>query len=172
MLETLVAMAIVAILAAVGVPSFVSFVDNQQRLSGTNELAYSLTLARSEALKRAEFVTVCRSADGSSCAGAGGDWSAGWIVFSNTGSANATTREAGEPILHSYANIPGDILFATDDLAAGALTYLPSGDVGLQVSWTWCDDRGATEARAVNVDQAGRSRVAAADADGNALVCP
>lgn len=172
MLETLTCMAIVALLAAVGVPSFMNFVDNQNRLAGTNELAYSLGLARSEALKRAEFVTVCRSADGSSCAGAGNDWSVGWIVFANTGSANAATRDAGEPVLHSYANVPGDVGLDTSDLAAGLLVYLPSGDLGVDASWTWCDDRGAADARAVNVDQTGRARVADVDVDGNALVCP
>jgi type IV fimbrial biogenesis protein FimT len=172
LLELLIAITIVALVAAIGVPSFSNFVDNQNRLSGTNELAYTLSLARSEALKRAEFVTVCRSTDLSACAGAGGDWTTGWIVFANTSSANAATREAGEPILYSYSAVPDDVDFVTDDLAAGLLTYQPSGDLGIDATWTWCDDRGAGDARAVNVDQAGRARVAALDVDGNALVCP
>lgn len=172
LLELLCSIAIVAIVAAFGVPSFTSFIANQNRLSGTNELAYSLSLARSEALKRGEFVTVCRSADQSSCAGAGNDWATGWIVFSNATSATAATRDAGEPVLHGYAGIPNDIDFVTGDLATGVLTYQPSGDLGIDATWTWCDDRGAERARAVTVDQAGRSRVAELDVDGNALVCP
>lgn len=171
LLELLIAMTIVAILAGVGVPSFTNFVANQNRLSGTNELSYTLALARSEALKRSQFVTVCRSVDQSSCAGAGGDWSDGWIVFANTAIANAATRDAGEQILHSHVGIPDDVLFGTGDLAAGFLTFQPSGDVGIDATWTWCDSRGAEQARSVTVDQAGRARVSDVDVDGNALDC-
>ena len=43
----------------------------------------SALLARSEAIKRNATVTLCRSADGLSCAASGG-WQQGWIVKSGT----------------------------------------------------------------------------------------
>lgn len=172
LLELLIAMAVAGIVAAVGVPAFRAFSQNQNRLTGTTELAYTLGYARSEAIKRAQFVTVCRSVDQSSCSGAGADWTVGWIVFSNTAAANATVRNAGEPVLHSFATFPANIALSTADLAPGLLTFRPSGDLGISATWTWCDARGAAEARGVVVDEAGRARVSDVDANGDALVCP
>jgi type IV fimbrial biogenesis protein FimT len=59
-----------------------------------NGLLGDLQFARSEALKEGNGVTACVSADGATCTG-GGDWSPGWIVFSDPNS-NATV-DAGPP---------------------------------------------------------------------------
>jgi type IV fimbrial biogenesis protein FimT len=58
--------------------------------SSISSLATALRLARSEATKRGEQVTVCardpKAAQGEvACAPAGLDWSAGWIVFVDHG---------------------------------------------------------------------------------------
>ena len=51
--------AVVAIIAAVGLPSLTSFVENQQLNSVTQTVNNTLTLARLEALKRQQAVRVC-----------------------------------------------------------------------------------------------------------------
>lgn len=80
LIELLVAMSILTILLAVGVPSFSQFTANSRLESYANTLFSHMSLARSEAVKRNARVVVCKSSDNSTCAGSG-DWSQGWIVF-------------------------------------------------------------------------------------------
>lgn len=77
LIELLVALSILAVVMTVGVPSFVTLAHNSQTSTLSADLILALTLARSEAIKRGTTVTVCASADGSTCAE---DWSLGWIV--------------------------------------------------------------------------------------------
>jgi type IV fimbrial biogenesis protein FimT len=61
-------------------PSFRDFTRSNQVTSTNNDLVTALNLARSEALRRSTGVTVCSSANGTSC-GLAKDWGSGWIVF-------------------------------------------------------------------------------------------
>ena len=79
LIELMVTMAVLAILAVVAVPSMTMLI-NGNRLSGMNdELTASVQLARSEAIRRNARVTLCGSADGTTCA-AVTDWDR-WIVL-------------------------------------------------------------------------------------------
>lgn len=94
--ELLVVSAIVAILLGIAIPSY-KYVTTSYRMSAeANGLLGDLQLARSEALKQGNGVTVCVSSDGASCTG-GADWSPGWIVFSDPNS-NATV-DGGERLI-------------------------------------------------------------------------
>lgn len=84
LVELMIVLALVAILATIGVPSFTSFVINNRLTAQANELVSALNLARSEAIKRNRRVTVCRSNNGAGC---GGTWNDGWIVFVDDGAA-------------------------------------------------------------------------------------
>ena len=54
-------------------------IRNNQLSAGTNELVSALILARSEALKRSQNVSVCASTSQTSCSGS--DFATGWLVF-------------------------------------------------------------------------------------------
>ncbi len=82
LLELMVTVAVVAILAAVATPSLVSVVNSNRLATQANELVASLQIARSEAIRLNNTVTLCRSTDGASCAAAG-PWTR-WIVISGT----------------------------------------------------------------------------------------
>jgi type IV fimbrial biogenesis protein FimT len=87
LVEMLMTMAIAAIVMALAVPSF-RYVTNSNRIAGEiNGLLGDLQLARAEAIKEGRNVTVCVSANGTSCT-ISTSWQSGWIVFSdpaNTG---------------------------------------------------------------------------------------
>lgn len=76
LLELLVVVAIVGILAAIAVPSFRSLTQSQQVKTASFELFASLSLARSEAIKRNSNVTLTPVSGG---------WQAGWNIASNSG---------------------------------------------------------------------------------------
>lgn len=67
--EMMVTVAILAILLGIALPSFTTFIEDQRVKSVASELHSSITLARSEALKRNASVTL---------APRDGGWSAGW----------------------------------------------------------------------------------------------
>jgi prepilin-type N-terminal cleavage/methylation domain-containing protein len=80
LIEMAVTVAIVAIVAAISTPSFLSFIQSNRVQSEVNSMVNSLQLARSEAIKRGQSVSICPSSNGSSCLGAI-TWNVGWLVF-------------------------------------------------------------------------------------------
>ncbi len=80
LLEAMIALAIIATLLLVAVPSF-----NSIRLSAvvteiSNEMVASVQLARSEAIKRNGVARLCASTDGATCSSSAG-FSEGWVVL-------------------------------------------------------------------------------------------
>ena len=77
LVELMVVISIIAILAAVAIPSFQSLIRNQRVKSASYNLFASLTLARSEAIKRNADVTIAPVTVGS--------WQDGWQVSADDG---------------------------------------------------------------------------------------
>jgi prepilin-type N-terminal cleavage/methylation domain-containing protein len=112
LVEMLVVMAISAILVAAAVPSFRSIIASSRASSASGTLLSNLEFARSEAIRRNQNVTVCRStnADAPEAALAcsetaaagfdGNDWGSGWIVFAKAGvGVNVSAFEFGQDFL-------------------------------------------------------------------------
>ena len=126
LLEALIAMGIVAILAAVGIPSFQNMSVGRIVRGQVDDLAGSIRLARTEALKRGIPVTICRSsapeAVSPTCA-AGADWSSGWIVFADRNARGVV--DANDTVIRvqpTYTNSGGITRTGTQ-----AITFLPAG---------------------------------------------
>jgi type IV fimbrial biogenesis protein FimT len=83
LVESLVALAITSTLASVALPNLKGFSQGKASETSASALGSALRLAKSEAMKRGEQVTVCAREAGlqHTCAASGKDWSAGWIVF-------------------------------------------------------------------------------------------
>lgn len=85
MIELMVVVAIVAILATLAAPSFVDILRRNRLSAAVSALQVSLSLARSEAVKRGADARVTVAANT-----AAGVWTNGWTVFvDGTGTANA-----------------------------------------------------------------------------------
>lgn len=82
LIEVMLVVAIVAVLATIAVPSFVSVINNTRMSGEINSVVRALNFARSEATKRGQLVSVCPSS-GTSCASAS-DWTSGWQVLLNS----------------------------------------------------------------------------------------
>jgi type IV fimbrial biogenesis protein FimT len=86
LVETMVALAVSGVLAATGLPQLSGLMGAKAVEGSVSSLATALRLAKSEAMKRGEPVSVCAmdpqaDARNLACAPSGKDWSAGWIVF-------------------------------------------------------------------------------------------
>lgn len=125
LIELLVTVAVAAIVLVVAVPSFADLIKNNRLTAATNDLIASLSLARSEAVKRELRVTVCKSADGASCVTTG-EWEQGWIVFTDD-KANVGVVDGGEVLLRVHEAIPGAVTMSGNNNVVNYISYVASG---------------------------------------------
>ena len=136
-----------------------------------NELIMAFNYARSEAVKQARHITLCKSENGASCSNRAG-WEGGWIIFANNSSADTATVDVGETILRTHSALSGSLTLRSPDVAANFVAYRPTGQASVAGTFTLCDHRGADTARAVVLNMAGRPRIAHTQLDDAALTCP
>src|ERR1700678_1988159 len=127
LMELLMTIAIAAIVATIGIPSF-RYVTNSNRIAAeVNGLLGDLQFARAEAIKGGQPVTVCMAKGGTTCATAGAAWQSGWIVYSNpTGTGKNTTTPAAGSILRIQNTFTSTDTF-TAAPAYSAITYNREG---------------------------------------------
>ncbi len=81
LIELMVAIAIVAIIGSIGVPSFRQAMQAQQTESQREALLNSITTARQTAQQHSLPVLLCPSTNASSCSSSSSDWSKGWLAY-------------------------------------------------------------------------------------------
>jgi type IV fimbrial biogenesis protein FimT len=168
LLELVFAIAVAGTLIVVATPAFEAFVLNSRRTANVNAFVVAVQLARSEAAKRARTVVLCKSADSETCGGDDVRYDAGWIVFVDVDEKRPPQRSESEPLL--YVHRPdGGMSIGSNRPYFEFRAFRRRSTNG---TVTFCDRRGAAEARAVIVSYTGRPRAAAVDASGRALICP
>jgi type IV fimbrial biogenesis protein FimT len=95
MIELLITIVVITILLALGVPSYQEFIKNNRVTAQTNDFVSAVQLARSEAVKRGVGAVLCASTDQATCDVTDGNWSSGWIVFSDLGLDGAPNTGTG-----------------------------------------------------------------------------
>jgi type IV fimbrial biogenesis protein FimT len=165
--EVLVTIAIVAVLTGSSIPAFREMRRNAARTREVNQFVQAVHLARGEAMKRNDVVSLCPSSDGQWCSANGASWKGGWILFANRDHDAPAARDAGENLLQVYpAWHEGDIVANRTTLSFRAF-----GQSGVTATFTFCDDRGSAAARAVIISQTGRPRIAERSSSGASLTC-
>lgn len=179
LIELTIVVALLAILAAMALPSFQGFIASNRLTADSNELLAALNLARSEAVRTQRRVILCRVAtsgglvtltasSGCVTASDGAPWQ-GWAVFVDNDSDGAF--DAGETLLRSQAITASGLVFSSDNTLGGAgnrIVFRPDGlaravdSAALQAAQvTVCDSSGAlTAENARNVALQSGSRIA------------
>lgn len=149
LLEVLLVFSVLGILMAVAVPTVSQLRQNHQLQAKAEAFLSSLVLARSEALRRQQRVTVCATAlgefDGEDVlCEVGGGWQQGWLVFVD--SNNNASRDLDEVLIeHQLAMPSGTRLLVTNTVKS----YYSYGSEGRSVSvggafmagtWRFCSD--------------------------------
>jgi len=131
LVELMLVVALLGVLTAVAVPSFQSLQQRTQMRTEATRLLAALNLARSEAVRRNLPVSLCPSSYAvSGVLACDGDYSGGWVVFSNPGRGRDVETgglvQAYSP-MHpqlQLSNRSGTLL--TDEL----ITFMPDGSAG------------------------------------------
>lgn len=128
LLEALVVLALLALLLTLALPHLKRTQHRHQMQSQAEQLQSSLMLARSEALRRQQRVTLCVRASeplaSEHCAMAG-SWSQGWVVFVDA-NGNAR-REATEAVVLLHEPLPAFLTLQGNATVDRYVSYGPSG---------------------------------------------
>jgi type IV fimbrial biogenesis protein FimT len=165
--ELVFTLAIAAGLLGWAVPTFRDLQRNSERAREVNQFIQAVYLARSEAIKRNGVVSLCPSLNGQSCGPSGTPWHRGWIVFVNLDRDSPAVRDSGEDLLRVYAPWRDGRVSANRT----TLSFRSFGQAGVTATFTFCDDRGPSRARAVIISQTGRPRVSDRSASNGELTC-
>lgn len=117
LVELMIVVAIIAILATIGFPSFRTLMLDNRLSSTTNSLLGALQLARSEAVMQKTSITVCgANSDNNACVN-GTDWSNGALI-----SRGATIIRVVAPISTAVtiASSANSIVYAADGTTTAA----------------------------------------------------
>jgi type IV fimbrial biogenesis protein FimT len=167
-------LATLAITGAVagGAPAMQHLVHEQRLTAHVNQLFGDLHLARSEAIRRAAAVTLCKSSTGLACSSRA-NWQDGWLLFAD-GNENGQL-DAGEPAIRVQQTLPAGTSLRFGAFGPGSgryVTYLATGFARQNGTFTFCDSRGVSRARAVILSNSGRPRIDGKNSSGGALSCP
>lgn len=169
LIELMVTLAVAAILLTIGVPSFRDLMI-KSRLSGQVQEFYgALGYARSEAIKRGNYVSICKSADGSSCGDNTVSWSNGWIVFANNDNDSPAVRDISpneEPLLRVFPALPSNYTLNANSFT-NYITYDRFGMANTNGTFVFCANSDESKARAIAVITT-RPRIAT-DTDGDGI---
>ncbi|TXT23418.1 MAG: type IV fimbrial bioproteinis protein FimT [Gallionellaceae bacterium] len=133
--ELLITIVIVAILAAIAVPSYREFVAGQRIKTASFDIMAVLTLARSEAIKRNTDISITPAAGG---------WASGWAVAAS-----------GAAALNQQNALPG----ITITCAGGCpdpVTYTANGRLDAAVNPFQISSAASTQVRCITIDLSGR----------------
>lgn len=124
LIELMITIALVAILLALGAPYFRETITSNKVVTEANNLMASFNLARANAARLNQPVTVCKSADGAACTTAG-NWEDGWILFNDLDMDGVV--DAGEEVLQVTSLLPTGYTLRSTAQFSNRVTFLPQG---------------------------------------------
>ncbi len=169
--ELLITVLVIGVIITIGVPNMREFTANSRVTGTANDLLSAFLLARTEAARSKENVTICASANGTTCAS--NNFDDGWIVFVDIDGDGAVDGGDGDAVVRQFPAVNAAIDITARDAgnnAADDFTFAPSGlglgNAGALSTATICDDRGNrvaaggwSSARVLIVTPLGRSTV-------------
>jgi type IV fimbrial biogenesis protein FimT len=147
LMELMITLTVVGVLATIGAPSFLNMIQDNRTTTQTNELVTALNLARSEAIKRGEGITV---------AATNNDFANGWCVHLG---ADCT----GNDVIREYSamrqmDVQASALTMTFD-GRGFKSVPANNIVTVVLAPAGCPSGSNNRARQLNIANTGRVNV-------------
>lgn len=157
LLELMVTVAIATIIAMIALPSFSYILQNVRLKMQIYDFSGALDFARSEAVKRGTWVTVCASADQAACGPNGTQWESGWIVFVDPNNNHVVDAGESPPLRAASALISTYTLRGTSATTlASYITFNAKGVSSASGQFVLCQNGNINPARAALVGSSGR----------------
>jgi len=168
LVELMMTLAIIAILASTFSPA-ARLIGDTRLSNQVNIFAGHLSLARSEAIKHAEWVNICKSLDETTCDNSG-QWHDGWIIFVDEN--RDRQRNPGEELIKVGASdSPSVTIDYGGAHTSNYVVYKPTGRSPHNGTFTFCINQKGVHPRALVLFR-GRVRSAREMPDGSPLTCP
>lgn len=164
LIELIVTMAIAVILITVAAPSFTESLRGNRLATTTNDFMSSLLVARSEAVKRGGYVTVCKKNSAGTDCDNSAQWENGWIVFADSDGdksldhdGDTNVCESGQDadcVIKVHDALSSSFTLNGDSNFTNTVTYTSNGQTTTSGSLVLCDNRdgnGVPEARTSRV---------------------
>jgi type IV fimbrial biogenesis protein FimT len=155
LVETMTTLAVASILLTATVPPMQDFVIRNRMSTEVNTFLASLYLARSEAVKRLQDVSLCPTTTGISCDNSN-NWDQGWMVYADVDNDN--TYSSGDVVIQQNPRLP-DRFKNTGQTGPNANITFNSRGSSNSGSFSFTDTGGVADPRCLTVSSAGRSYV-------------
>ncbi|MEJ2669864.1 MAG: GspH/FimT family pseudopilin [Gammaproteobacteria bacterium] len=154
LIELMATLAIAAILTAMAIPGYSTFIMNNRAVATFNTFTSALQYARSEAIRRNTNITVCASQDFLNC-GPSNEWEKGWIICDSS-ACGVEVLKIGEDISENFT-----LRASTDFSNDRRITFSSDGTLANndgRGSFVLCDSRGTSDAKAIILNAVGRTQ--------------
>lgn len=156
LIELMVAIAVLAVLLAIGMPSFAALLRQWRQDSAVDAFVGDLRLARSTATRTSRPVVVCAVGSAGRCS-TGADWAGGWLVFSDLDGNGE--RDAGEPVIAQRGAQAG-IASMLDKASPAKLSFRSNGTLSGTTDSVSVQPQGASgPTQLITINMLGRARV-------------
>jgi type IV fimbrial biogenesis protein FimT len=153
-LELMITLSITSILLTLGVPAFHEYSLRQKMNAAVSSLQNDLLYGRSQAIYRDTQVIACPGSPFDGCSEST-DWSAGWIVFSDT---NTDRLHQDDEALLRHTQALQNIMVHSSSGRTN-LRFYPNGSApGSNTSFSLCGLGGPENARKLVISNLGRVR--------------
>jgi type IV fimbrial biogenesis protein FimT len=161
LIEALIALVVVAVLVALAVPAVAGAMAAGHSAASQATLSETLLEALNHSTITGSEVVVC-SREGDDCSGQV-DWSSGWLAFADLNGNRS--RESNETILRRQSGLEYGVRLRSTR-GRTRIVFQPTGGAtaGSNVTFTFCDRRGAEKATSIILANSGRMRRAPASA--------
>ena len=163
--ELLIVMALMITILTWSMPNFSALVQQNRLHTITLELTQQLQLARNEAIKRNQKVTLCKSDNTTQC-NTSAEWESGWILFENLDGDGRV--DSVDSILLHHAALPNGVTLRGVGNFRNRVTYKPTGDSTSFSRLVLCDQGTIEHAQVIYINSTGRIRLAE-DHDGDTI---
>jgi type IV fimbrial biogenesis protein FimT len=170
LLELLITVTVLGIISSLAIPAFSSLIAGSAMSANVNLFLAQLYLARSSAITRERYITVCPASSPAACSDDHTGWRQGYLIFQDN---NRNRQRDGDEELISYQEKSYDeIKIFSSSQARNRITFFPTGR-----SWfsnttvRFCHDEEPDLNRAIIVSNTGRVRHSKRMANGGAVSC-
>ncbi len=161
MMEMVITLLILGMVAALGLPSLNGFIEGNRLNAAIADLQSSMQTARSEAVGRNAYVTLCPiNSSGNNCgAWVNRGWHHGWYIFVDVDGDARIDGGDGDEIIYIHDALLGSLTLHGTAGVRNFITFRPSGMTSVTSTQTFilCDGRGfVDEAKGLVVSIMGR----------------